>query len=566
MLSHLDAKGRRHLFLLVAIGAGQMLAAIAVMSGIQSLFEPLISPSFPTTGIAGQGMTLAMMGAGFTLLAWLRAQERVVAERLGQHYIANLRIRLFDQLCRLPIQVAGRISNGSLLMRFIGDLNALRTWIAQGIARLLVTGTFTLAMLLWLASINRTIAAVTCLLIGAGFICSWYLGERLRQRVQTARAKRAALTSNIAEKSMTLPVVQVFAQQVREQKRLQRQSDRLVEAMIDRARVIGQLRGINELTIGLILLSLLFVGAHEIRMGRLEASALVSILGLLIMLSPSLRSLGRINEYWHAARVSQEKIQQFLSQSGQPAGHRRITGPLRRKGAVIKFEGVAFNKRLSRLDATIRAGEKVAIIGPNGAGKSTLLQLLVRLIDPTHGRITIAGIDIAKLDLRRLRRQISMVSPDLPLLRGTIRRNLRYRNGRADESELERIIQLCELKPLLDSLPNGLDSRITERGANLSPGQRQRLALARALLGNPAILLLDEPEINTDPKTRALIKRIISNYQGTLILITHDREFASLADRLWYMDEGSVREQGAPDELLSKESLSATFFMARRSA
>lgn len=565
-LLHLDRNSWRHLAVLVLIGAIQVMAAIAVMSTIRLLFDNLLDSGQGESTDPVSWANLLMMTAGFGTLAWMRAQERVTAEKLGQGVIANLRVKLFDQFCSLPVASTRKISRGSLLMRFTGDLNALRNWITQGIARLLVAGIFIGISLIWVGLINQRIALAILLLIATGSLLSWHLGGHLRKRVGEARSKRAILTTNIAEKSSALSVIQVFAQHRRERKRIQRQSGALADAMINRARVIGQLRGVSELTVGFVLLILLVMGANEITRGRLETGELVSIIGLLIMLMPSLRSLGRINEYWHAARVSTEKIDYFMRKENQREGSGSINGPLRREGAVIQFESVQLDRRLKALDGKIEAGKKLAITGPNGAGKSTLLQLIVRLTDPSQGRIRIAGKPIEKIALSRLRSQISMVSPDLPLLRGSIRRNLRYRNFSADETELRRVISLCELEPWLESLPDGLATRIAEGGSNLSPGERQRLALARALLGHPAVLLLDEPELNADPSTRALFKRIIKSHQGTLIMVTHDRDFASLADEVWHMENGTLVERGEPHSLLDKRSKISSFFMGRKSA
>lgn len=566
MLLLLATDQRRHILLLTAVGIGQMTSAIAVMSGIRTLFEQLIASAGSAVTGTAQPPALLLITAGFLTLAWLRAYERSAAERLGQNHIASLRLRLFDQLCRMPADKAGKLSRGSLLMRFTGDLNAVRTWVSLGIARLLVSGVFTVTTLLWLASISPAIAATTALSTAAGFAAAWYLGGKLRLRAREARSRRSTLISNIAEKSTTLSVVQVFAQQQREKQRLKRQSDALVNAMIGRADVIGQLRGVSEITIGLVMLSLLYLGSYEIDQGRLETTQLAAIMGLLILLAPSLRSLGRINEYWHAARVSNEKIEAFLQRKEQPQGRGGLSGPLRRKGAVITFEKVKLHNRLNEISGTVAAGEKLAVTGPNGAGKSSLIQLIVRLLDPSSGRITIAGRPMAKLGLRQLRRQVSIAAPGLPLLRGSIRRNLLYRNSRADEAELQRVIELCQLGSWLASLPKGLDTQLTENGGNLSQGEQQRLMLARALVGSPPILLLDEPELNADPKTRRLFQRIIGDYLGTVILITHDAQFASLADQVWYLEQGSIVERGAADFVLNSSSFSAPFFNQGRAA
>ena len=144
--------------------------------------------------------------------------------------------------------------------------------------------------------------------------------------------------------------------------------------------------------------------------------------------------------------------------------------------------------------------------------------------------------------LRSRLRQIGMVAPDLPLMRGTVRRNLTYRKPAATDAELDRVLMACHLDELLDELPNGLNTWLTEGGRNLSVGQRQRLALGRALLGNPPVLLLDEPTQNLDEASREVFRRVIAHNKGTVLLVTHDAGVAALADHVWSMDDGRIIE------------------------
>ena len=153
-----------------------------------------------------------------------------------------------------------------------------------------------------------------------------------------------------------------------------------------------------------------------------------------------------------------------------------------------------------------------------------------------------------------------MVGPDLPLLRGSVSRNLRYRNPQVSEEELERICQSCGIHQVLDVLPKGWQTRLSEVGLNLSVGQRQRLALARALIGNPRILLLDEADANLDPNTLAILEGIITNFSGTVLLITHRPELLRMVDQIWHLDRGCLVEAGSPQELLNRHGNTQQLF------
>ena len=193
-------------------------------------------------------------------------------------------------------------------------------------------------------------------------------------------------------------------------------------------------------------------------------------------------------------------------------------------------------------------GQKVAIVGPNGAGKSTLLSLVARLFDPDEGRIYLEGKNLLEYRFTSLRRSIGMVSPELPLLRGSIKRNLLYRFPKALPEEFEPIWKLCGVDEIIAELPEGLNTRIAERGQGLSTGQRQKISLARALLGNPPLLLLDEADANLDVQAAELLDRVLASYSGTVIIVTHRPERLSKVDLIWSLDQGSLVSVVTPEQ------------------
>ncbi len=183
---------------------------------------------------------------------------------------------------------------------------------------------------------------------------------------------------------------------------------------------------------------------------------------------------------------------------------------------------------------------------PNGAGKSTLLDVVAGLLPPDSGGELLDGVDLATVTPASRHTAIGMVSPDLPLLRGTIWRNLTYRCPRAEPDEVARVISLTGLDSILDQLPDGVRTRVGEDGAGLSSGQLQRLALARALLGGPRLLLLDEPDANLDPTTAKVVDQVVSRFPGTVLMVTHRPERLLAADVVWRLERGRLVEVGRP--------------------
>ena len=196
----------------------------------------------------------------------------------------------------------------------------------------------------------------------------------------------------------------------------------------------------------------------------------------------------------------------------------------------------------------ITHGESVAIVGANGAGKSTLLGVIAGLVDPDGGELLIDGQPASERTRISRYRRTGMVGPDLPLMTGTIKRNITYRKPNATSEEFQRVVMLCHLDEVLEQLDGGLGFWVVEGGRNLSTGQRQRFALARALMGNPAILLLDEPTVNLDAASTDVFHSVMMHHKGAVFIATHDEREAALADEVWLMDAGRIVEVCEGDE------------------
>jgi ATP-binding cassette subfamily B protein/subfamily B ATP-binding cassette protein MsbA len=284
----------------------------------------------------------------------------------------------------------------------------------------------------------------------------------------------------------------------------------------------------------------------------------MTIVGLLL---PALRDLGRVHEYWYGFRVASERIRQFLELPNL-IDERPDAPDLAVTQGQLEFQQVGVAGVFEGLTAIAPAGSVITIVGPNGAGKSTLLALAARLLDPDQGAVRLDGQDLAQYSLASVRRAVGMVSAELPLLKGAIARNLRYRWPDAPTEEVERVCALCGVDELLAELPEGEQTRLLEDGKNLSPGQRQRIALARALLGDPVLLLLDEVEANLDAQARAVVDRALTHYRGTVLMVTHRRDRLFQANEIWHVADGRLMETGPPLKLLNSDGPTSRLFGA----
>ena len=539
-------KGRRLkiFFRLVGNGFAQALTMIITVLLVRLAFDRLI-----TTPDVSQSHIALSVGSGLmasaVCIGWLRMIERVDAERMGQSYIHQVRMMLFEHLSALAPRALQRRSRGAIVLRFIGDLGALMRWVSLGLVRISVAGVTTFFSLLALSIINFRLAFAVTAVLSLGVLYALRLGRQIRKTVKESRRRRSYLAANVNEKVAAMAVVQIFGQSDRERRRVSRQSLRLTKALVARAKKIGLMRGITQSVTAVASGVALLMGANEVVSGRATPGTVVAAMTIVGLLVPSLRDLSRVYEYWQGARVSSEKIIEFLD---TPALVEDLPGApdLKPGPGRLEFAGVSLSGIVKDVTVAAEPGRLIALVGPNGAGKSTLLSLAARLIDPDKGSLLLDGQDLAKHSLESVRHAIGMVSPDLPLLCGTVSKNLRYRWPKAPVEEINRIRALCGIDKVLAELPEGDQTRVTEAGSNLSLGQRQRIELARALLGSPSILLLDEADAHLDVDAATMLKRILDEYSGTVLWVTHNLDQVVAADLVWHIEDGRLVEVSHP--------------------
>ena len=556
MRSFKNGRLRGLLVRLVVNGLCQAILTVSLALLIRLAFDRLIDSSDPSP------LNLVILfSCGLLMIAvftsWLRMRERIDAEQLGQDYIHRIRLDIFKHLTKLAPRALQKRGRGSIVLRFVGDLNAIKRWVSLGLARITVAGVTIAGTMAAMLILNWVLASAVILVIALGGFGMLRLGKQIQEAVQEGRRRRSYLATNVNEKIASMAVVQVFGQSVREQRRLRRQSNRLKRAMVVRAGKIGLLRAMVQCATILATGVVLLLGTYQIRVQDTSPGTVISVLTVVGLLIPALRGLGRVYEYWHDAQISSKKIRQFLK---TPTLITEVSkAPALKPGpGRLEFSNVSLLGAVKKITITAEPGQVIGIIGPNGAGKSTLLMLAARLIDPDEGKILIDGQDLAAHSVASVRRAIGMVSPDLPLLRGKIKKNLIYRCPDAPSQEIHRIKALCEIDKILADLPAGSQTRLTEGGLNLSLGQRRRVELARALLGNPELLLLDEADAHLDHSARDLLDRILSDFQGTVLAITHNPRRLVHADVIWKMENGQLIEAVPPEKMLQNLSFNQT--------
>ncbi|MGD8252186.1 MAG: ABC transporter ATP-binding protein [Desulfobacterales bacterium] len=489
----------------------------------------------------GLGMTGMAAAAG-----GLQYGERIIAEKLGQSYVHGLRMRLFRHITRMHPRDLQRRRRGAVMLKFVGDLNAVRRWVSLGLVRLVVSGAILCGTLSILCLIDPILSFCVGLLIVSGVLINIRIGGGLKKAVSESRRRRSQMSANINEKIAHMGVVQVFGRTESELRRIRRQSNGLRSALIDRAAGIGAIRAVTHGGTVAAMAVVLTMGLLRIKTGDTSPGAVAAAMAVLGFLLPALRNLGRVYEYFQDYQVSKKNLDQFLATRASlkaRAGRPDLpSGPGR-----LVFENVNVKGIIRRLSAEIEPGSTVVLTGPNGSGKSTLIGLAARLIDADRGRVLIDGRDIVTSSLPSVHQAVGVVSPDLPLLAGSLEMNIRYRCPHCSSAALEWVLQLCGIGDIAGNRPL-CRFRVHEGGRNLSAGQRQRVMLARAILGSPRILLLDEVDAHLDPASRRILDHVIRSYPGTVLWATHRSDALTLSTAAWLMKRGRLyhAENGVP--------------------
>jgi len=541
-------RGGRWIFArLVVNGVLQATMIVGSMLLVRHAFDVLLNPAFDDPEVNMFEMTevgtIGLFAVGLLactgFAALLRLLAQVDAERLGQDYVHQVRMVLYDQMGKFAPRAFSRRSSGASMLRFVGDLTSLRRWVSLGLARIVVAFIVTVIALGFLAVLDTYLAIGSLVILTLGLLGNLRLGPRMHRTISESRRLRGRLAGNINEKIRAFSVLQAFNQVARERKKFRRQSLQLRDAMIDRAWATGLMRIVTDGSTAASMGLVLSLGALEVFRGMTSSGNVVAAMAVVGFISNAFRDLGRVHEYLQSARVSEQKIVEFLH-TRTMRGRSANLPELVVGNGTLAFEDIALEGCLEGISAVAPGGSRVAVIGPNGAGKSTLLQIAARLIDPTAGRLLFDGQDVLHCHLTSVRSVIGIVSPDLPLLRGSVRYNLGYRWPCATAAELDKVCALCQLDDLITSLPGGLDFRLQEAGQNLSLGQRHRLAVARAILGDPALLIVDEIDANLDPDAEAVLDRVLDSYGGTILMVTRSPARLSRADLVWHLDNGRL--------------------------
>ena len=543
--------------LLLGLGQGAcLLAFILLLSHIVTMLEPTgvgfaAERQYQETLVAC--LILAGLGAA---LGVLRAVEFTVTEKAGYEVVRRLRMHMYAHLQRmLPAHLLHR-ARGGLLLRLTGDLSMLRMWLSRGQLQGSSASITLAAGLTGAFIVDRAMACALVAVLSLGAAVSLSGGHSMRSVTRTMRRRRSLVIGNISEQLNALAVTQVAGRTSGEYARLSRQNDSLNRALGRVAALRGRLRGVATGTSLLATVAVVTTGVVEARNGVVLPSTVLLEVFIARFVTRSVRTLGLMHDYWHRGIVSRQKILDFLSSSSREAEAERCP-PLRVRRGQITFTDVTVADALHGFSAVAEPRTVVAITGGAGSGATAVLDLVARRVDPDQGTVTIDEQDLTLTQPSSIGRGVGMVSPDLPLMRGTVTRNLTYAARTATPQEVQRVSFGLGIDRVLDRVGgSGVGEWVVEGGQNLASADRQLITLGRALMGNPPILLLDRPFEGLDPASRALARAMVLRHRGTVLWCTDQPDDLAEADAIWVMDRGRCVEVTSGSSYREAASLS----------
>ncbi|WP_329257722.1 ABC transporter ATP-binding protein/permease [Streptomyces sp. NBC_01478] len=549
-----------------AVQMGPLLVAYAIDRAVPAFRDhdrgPLIA--------VGVGYLLCALVSGVLQYAFIGASARV-----NQDVLLDLRGRIFRHAQALSIDFHERYTSGRLISRSTTDIEALRELLSEGLQELItviLSFVYISAMLLWL---DLGLGAVAV----ASFVPLYLLVRVYQRRAVRVYAVRSTAIARVIVKFVEtmngIRPVRAFRREAvndADFRVLNRHHERSNgDALLEMARYVTGSRLVANTAVAVIVLW----GATRVADGSLELGVLAAAVLYLRRLYDPIDRLGMFLNSYQSAAASLEKIAGLLAQTPSvPESSTPVQLPAlesEQPGREVVFEGVRFAYRtggevLPVFDLTLPAGQTVAVVGSTGAGKSTLAKLLARFYDPSDGRVSLDGVDLRELSVPELRRGVVMVTQEAFLFSGTVAENIAIGRPDAPRAEIERAAKAIGAHDFISALPDGYDTDVRKRGGRISAGQRQLVAFARALLADPAVLILDEATSSLDVPGEQAVQRAMSTVlRGrTAVVIAHRLSTVEIADRVLVMEHGRIIEDGTPADLIAGTGRFAALHQAWR--
>jgi ATP-binding cassette subfamily B protein len=484
-----------------------------------------------------------------------------LTQRIGQHVMYDMRTGIFNHLQKLPLSYFDRNPVGRLVTRATNDVETLNNMLSSGVVTIFGDVFVLVGIIIAMLLFNWRLALLTMTVLPLVFYASYLFRTRIRDSFRQVRLRIARINSYLQENISGMATVQLFNREKKNYDHFDKLNRDHLQAYLKTIFYYAVFYPAIELITSISIALILWYGGVQVLDKQLTLGIMVAFLQYVQRFFQPIRDLSEKYNLLQSAMASSERIFTVLDTPAQTDDLEKAQALPTPKGEIV-FDNVSFSYNsddwvLKNVSFTIQPGQKVAIVGATGAGKTSLINLITRMYEPTSGSIRLDGVDTRLLGLADLRQRIRMVLQDVFIFSGTVEYNIRLGNPAIS---MDRVIQAARdvhAHDFIEKLSSGYETELSERGSNLSVGQKQLLSFARALCFNPEILILDEATSSVDTETELLIRDAIHTLMAnrTSIIIAHRLSTIQDVDWILVLHKGEVRELGSHEDLLNKRGI-----------
>jgi subfamily B ATP-binding cassette protein MsbA len=561
----------KRIFEIVAPHWKRILIAVvcsAFVSALNGSLAWVVKPVVDDIFVEGKESFLLLIAIAVAVVFLLRGifsfAQNYLMSSVGAKIVRDIRNSLYNHMVYLSMSHFGSDSTGAMMSRVINDAGAFKSLLAFRVKDLFVSSG-TIIVLTGVAFYRRwDLTLIALVVLPFAFFFVGRIGKRLKKVSENAQRKISVITESLSEGLSGIKVVKSFLREEKEVERFGRRNQGYYREVMRSTRLQEATSLIMEFVAGVGVAIIIYYGGALVASGEITAGDFFSFLAAVMMIYTPAKRLASVHNGFQQAKAYISRIDEVFHVHKEPEGEVRL--PIMDK--EIAFNNVSFRYEGRDEDALedvridIKKGEVVALVGRSGSGKTTFVDLLARFYMPRSGTITIDGIDINTVSLDSLRSQIGIVSQDVFLFNDNVRENIAYGRTGASDKDIEKAARAAYAHEFIEKLPEGYDTRIGEGGIMLSGGQRQRISIARAVLKNPPILVMDEATSSLDTQSEIMVQKaideIISEGTGrakTIFIIAHRLSTVKRANRIVVLDRGRVVEVGSHEQLLAKGGL-----------